>query len=158
MSPIDVNWHKKTLKLRIPMRGYERTFQDAMPTLASYESPWGVMSRLQTLSKSVSNTLRIPMRGYEVYLLVIDTIIIYSYESPWGVMSLNSALSNLAPVKLRIPMRGYELCRKCARQFLKVVTNPHEGLWEWEVGILIFFFKKVTNPHEGLWGSRIFLP
>ena len=49
------------------MRGYEgEEVNLIIPSVLSYESPCGVMSRKSLLKKFHSGSLRIPMRGYEL--------------------------------------------------------------------------------------------
>ena len=73
--------------LRIPMRGYEDlAIPENAEDLWRYESPCGVMRRIDDLRAIPSVMLRIPMRGYEFFSKSIANISLRGYESPCGVM------------------------------------------------------------------------
>ncbi len=116
-------------ELRIPMRGYEWSFNAQRDEMGGYASPWGVMS----------------------YGFSLKLVCFICYASPWGVMSddsLNKRVGNswvthpheglwegvnntasASAERLRIPMRGYETRNNLCLSLRRFVTHPHEGLW-----------------------------
>ncbi len=121
--------------------------------------------------------LRIPMRGYEKFLIA-EAIGGPGYESPWGVMSKNTSNPVLVYSSYESPWGVMSNNSLPSLVLAFLVTNPHEGLWVFQLLKPVLSHQKlripmrgyetqdtilsvpseyVTNPHEGLWVPLVLL-